>query len=190
MSSFSLELLGPFQAAVDQEPLTHFRTKKAQALLIYLAAEDARQRGAPVRRESLLALLWPDFSEQSARQSLRTNLSYLRHDLAPLEGDSQREDGPFILADHQTLQLNPTIPYELDVARFSQLLAKCAACAHENPTACQDCLQRLEQAAALYRGDFLCDFFLPDSAPFEEWAAARRRGWDRTVRPAARVRAA
>jgi len=32
----------------------------------------------------------------------------------------------------------------------------------------------LQEAVALYRGDFLSDFYLPDSAPFEAWAAARR----------------
>jgi DNA-binding SARP family transcriptional activator len=109
MSTLSLELLGPFHAAVDGEPLLKFRTNKAQAILIYLAAEEALSRGAPVRREQLLGLLWPDYPEQSARQSLRTNLSYLRSSLAAVEGDGT-EGPPFLLADNQSLQLNPAVP--------------------------------------------------------------------------------
>jgi DNA-binding SARP family transcriptional activator len=34
-------------------------------------------------------------------------------------------------------------------------------------------------AIELYRDDFLADFYLPDSSPFEEWAAARRSAFRR-----------
>jgi DNA-binding SARP family transcriptional activator len=50
----------------------------------------------------------------------------------------------------------------VDVIRLEQLVTG-------QPTA-----DNLTEAAALYRGDFLADFYLPDSENFEEWAAARR----------------
>ena len=40
--------------------------------------------------------------------------------------------------------------------------------------ACAVCAPRLQQAVDLYRGKFLQEFFLEDSAEFEEWAVARR----------------
>ncbi len=54
MASLSLSLLGPFRAVLDGSPLPGFRTKKVQALLIYLVTE----RAMPHRREYLMELLW------------------------------------------------------------------------------------------------------------------------------------
>ena len=34
---------------------------------------------------------------------------------------------------------------------------------------CEACGQHLQQAVALYRGDFMEGFTLPDSATFDEW---------------------
>jgi DNA-binding SARP family transcriptional activator len=36
-------------------------------------------------------------------------------------------------------------------------------------------------ALALYRGDFLADFYLPDANTFEEWVSARRAGFQRQM---------
>jgi DNA-binding SARP family transcriptional activator len=68
---------------------------------------------------------------------------------------------PFLLSNRQTIQINPDADYFLDVAIFDK----------GNPA----------QAIPLYRGDFLADFFLPDSEPFEEWAAGRRAAGRRRV---------
>ena len=40
MPTLSLSLLGAFQGALDGCPLTHFRSNRVQALLIYLAVEN------------------------------------------------------------------------------------------------------------------------------------------------------
>lgn len=60
------------------------------------------------------------------------------------------------------------------MAVFNALLAACDAHPHRHIERCQLCAARLEQAAALYRGDFLAQLTLADSAPFEEWAAVQR----------------
>jgi DNA-binding SARP family transcriptional activator len=41
------------------------------------------------------------------------------------------------------------------------------------------CIQALEQAVGLYRGDFLADFYLEDSNQFEDWATATREAYRR-----------
>jgi len=48
-------------------------TRKATALLAYLAVSEQ-----PQRRATLAALLWPDADEQKARGALRRTLSVLR----------------------------------------------------------------------------------------------------------------
>ena len=70
MSNLTLRVLGPFQAALGDRPLTEFRTNKVRALLIYLAIEDR-----PVTREALMALLWPGLPERSARANLRAAMA-------------------------------------------------------------------------------------------------------------------
>ncbi|MCB8921657.1 MAG: hypothetical protein H6662_08750 [Ardenticatenaceae bacterium] len=53
MATLSLSLLGPFKAAFDDRSLTHFRSNRTQALLIYLTVE----RTYPHPREALMELL-------------------------------------------------------------------------------------------------------------------------------------
>ena len=63
MARLKLSLFGPFLATVDDKPLMAFRTKAAQALLIYLTCEG----GDAHRREHLMALLWPGLPQKSAQ---------------------------------------------------------------------------------------------------------------------------
>jgi DNA-binding SARP family transcriptional activator len=74
MAHLSIALLGPFQACLDGQPITTFKSDKARALLAYLAVEAAR----PHARDTLAALLWPDWPEAYARSSLRSALANLR----------------------------------------------------------------------------------------------------------------
>jgi WD40 repeat protein/DNA-binding SARP family transcriptional activator len=77
-------------------------------------------------------------------------------------------------ADRQYVQFAPTSDHTLDVARFRSLLVSVDAHAHNAVERCEACIARLVEAAELYRGDFLAGFSLPDSAPFDEWAAVVR----------------
>ena len=156
----SLALLGPFQATFDDRPLTQFNTTKAQALLIYLAVERERIH----QREALMALLWPGLPLESAQQSLRQTLYRLRQVIEP-----QKSDMPFILAERFTLTWNPDAPTALDVAQFEALSGL-----GRSP-------EEWQQAANLYRGEFLADFYVTDSETFEEWALNRRAAYHRTA---------
>lgn len=156
MNNLSLALLGPFQATLDDKPITQFRTKSVQALLIFLACEAER----PYPREQLMELLWPGMPQASAQANMRQTLYRLRKLIPEVKG--QRGDTvPLLLTDRQTLQINPDASYTLDVDDF--------AASEPLP------------AIGLYRGDFLADFYLPDSEAFEEWASARRAAYKRQV---------
>ena len=172
MAELFLSLLGPVRVALDNQP-TAFRTRKTEALLLYLATE------ALARRETLLNLLWGDYPERSARQSLRTTLSYLKRALPEVSARDTNDLVPFVLSDHQTVRLNPEAAFECDLTAFSGLLREVGDHPHNDLSLCDDCLDKLHRAADLYRGDFLQDFYLPDSSQFEDWASVRREEFRR-----------
>ena len=60
------------------------------------------------------------------------------------------------------------------MAVFLALLERCASHGHALGEECGGCLQRLGEAAALYRGAFLQGFTIGDSDPFEAWVTTRR----------------
>jgi WD40 repeat protein/DNA-binding SARP family transcriptional activator len=165
VSGLSLSLLGPYSATLDGQPLGGFRTRLAQALFIYLACEPERQR-----REYLMALFWPGLPQASAQKNLRQNLYLLRRAIPEvITADGQRAV-PFVLADNDVVQINSDAVVAVDARRFAALIHRI-----------RPGLGELEETVALYRGDFLTDFYLPDSNPFEEWAAARREACRRGV---------
>lgn len=155
-----IDLLGPFQAVLDSHPLDSFRTSKVQALLIYLLVETIEQPDSGIRREQVMALLWPDMPRKSALENLRQTLYQLRKALPEVAG-SDGERVPLVLSDRQHIWLNPEACYALDVARFTCLVEAGGR-------------EQLAEAAELYRDNFLADFYLEDSSAFEDWAAAWR----------------
>ena len=160
MSNLLLCLLGPFSASLGDKPLTRFRTTKVQALLIYLAVESGHAHS----REGLMALLWPEMPLASAQINLRQTLYRLKQAVPEVGSEESGTLVPLVLSDRQTIQLNPQASVTLDVTEFSSLI-------ETDPSA----------AADLYRGDFLMDFYLPDSAAFESWAERHREGLRRQM---------
>lgn len=166
MAHLCLSFLGSFHVTIEGEPVEHFRSDKIRALLAYLVLEADR----PHRRETLAGLLWPELSDQAARDNLRLALLRLRRTLGE---DDAAAAQPFLLISANTIQFNRQCHCSLDVAAFQDLLAACEAHAHRQAEACSSCARRLTQAVELYRGPLLEGFFL-DSQPFEEWLLVRR----------------
>ncbi len=157
MTPLSVSLLGPFQASFGPRPLTQFRSSKVKALLIYLVVENGIAPGTAHPRETLMELLWPGLPLKSAQSNLRQTLYHLRK-MIPAQGSVS-----FLMSSRKMVQINPDYLVDLDVVTFTRL-------AQEG----NGRLPPLEQAGALIRGDFLADFYLPDSAVFEAWAAGKR----------------
>lgn len=139
----SLLLLGPSQILLDHQPIDIAR-RKSRALLYYLAV-----RSAPVTREHVLALFWPDHERAAAQQVLRTTLHGLRKTL-----------GTGLVITNETLGLASNAM--VDTRRFEAQLA-----APSSP-------ELLALTLALYRGPLLEDFTLPDSEAFELWLESER----------------
>jgi predicted ATPase/DNA-binding SARP family transcriptional activator len=167
MTRLTLNLLGPLQVTRGGLPVV-FAYDKVPALLAYLAAE--AERAHP--RETLAELFWPDRPGTVSRHSLSQALTVLRRVL----------DGPEYLAiTRDSVQFNLTGDSRLDLAEFNKLLQACDRHGHPKQEPCEECAERLEQAAALYRGDFLAQFSLADSAGFENWVSIQREGLGRRV---------
>jgi serine/threonine-protein kinase len=129
---------------------------KLLALLAYLAAHAP---GPFHRRDTLLALLWPEASDERARAALRQALYNLRNALgdAVLVGRGEDEVG-------------------LDSARFGSDVRDFEAALASGDR---------EGALDLYRGDLLPGFFLPDAPEFERWLDERRSALRRRATEAA-----
>ena len=149
MKHISLHLLGGFEACFANRSNVNFPTKKAKALLAYLAL----QPGQYHPRDKLAALLWGNASDNQARNNLRQTLALLRKAIA-------HSASPCVISDGDTLYLDPA-KIEVDVINFEQL------CDQADPAA-------LERAAELYHGVLLEGFVL-DEETFEEWMMSERQ---------------
>ncbi|HEY7635921.1 MAG TPA: BTAD domain-containing putative transcriptional regulator [Gemmatimonadales bacterium] len=115
---------------------------KRLALLAYLAA--AFPYGFH-RRDTLLALFWPEADQGHARTALRKALHFLRHELGP-SSILSRGDEEIGLADTGVW---------CDVREYERALEE----------------GRPAEGLALYRGDLLPGLFISDAPEFERWLA-------------------
>ncbi len=164
MTGLRAELLGTPRVTVDGAPLD-VDTRKAVALLARLVVD------GPQRRDILAALLWPDSDDARARAALRRTLSALRKGL----------DERWLDADRDEVRLDEEDVWS-DVAAFVALRERTTAHDHDADAACRDCLEALEEAVALHRGEFLAGFHLRDSAPFDEWRSVESERFERQLR--------
>ena len=159
VSRLRLRLLGSPQVESDGAPVIT-DTRKATALLAYLAV------GAQAHtRDALATLLWPDLGQTRARAALRRTLSALHAACA----------ADWLLAEREQVALARERVW-CDVAEFRALLDACRTHGHPAGQACGRCVPLLEQAAALYRDDFLAGFSLRDSVSFDDWQFFQAEG--------------
>lgn len=148
-----LSFLGPPSIVLNQR-VVHFDTRKATALLSYLALS-----GNSVGRDTLVNLLWGRYGRNEGQSALRRTLSTLRKALG----------AEFIATAGETVLLSELEHIEVDTTRFRQLTAEASRHDHGNSGVCSKCLPLLERAERLYRGDFLTSFSLKDSVDFDDW---------------------
>jgi DNA-binding SARP family transcriptional activator len=139
MPALQLLLLGPFELRYGDMLLPRPATHNASSLLAYLAVHPG-----PQPREFLAELFWPGCPPVRGLRSLSTALWHIRRVLPA---------GECIAADAQRVCFVPGESCWLDVAAFEQELQ--AAAGAPGPNA----LSHLESAVALYRGDFLAEFY-------------------------------
>ncbi|MCE7985949.1 MAG: hypothetical protein DYG89_32630 [Caldilinea sp. CFX5] len=151
-----LTLFGSPAVHYHGQPVTGFRSSKAQALLYYLAVT-----GRPHTRPTLAGLFWGDQPEAAARTSLSKCLSNLRD----LVGDT-------VVVDRQTVAFNRQQPYHLDTEGFLAGIG-------QPPT--PETIHTWQAALALYRGDFLEGFYVREAPDFEQWVLVQRAHYREAV---------
>jgi DNA-binding SARP family transcriptional activator/tetratricopeptide (TPR) repeat protein len=147
MESLTIRLLGIPEIRVGEQSLS-FRTRKVLALLVYLAVE----RGIH-SRESLMSMLWPESSANSAAVSLRTTLSRLRKALQPA--------GDILITEGHNVSFDSTYFIDLDLEWL-------------RTAANEDTPSELYLILTADRGEFLEGFSLPDAPAFDTWVSTQR----------------
>lgn len=118
---------------------------KRLALLTYLALAGPRRFH---RRDSLVAMFWPELDAERARGALRRSLYFLRQSLGA-DAIVGRGDEEVAVAGDSLVT---------DVARFDEAIAA----------------GRLADALALYRGDLLQGLYIRGAPEFEHWLDEER----------------
>ena len=172
MKNLRITLLGAFEIGLNGKPAQGFDSDKTRALLAYLVIEADQ----PHRRDYLAEMLWPGKPEGEARKNLKQALANMRKAI----GD-RASSSPFLLASRKEIRFNGDSYSWIDVKEFGKLLDDVNSHTHQSLTSCDTCTAWLKQAVELYRGDYLEQFYLSDSAAFEEWVTAKREGFQRQM---------
>lgn len=149
-----LLLLGALQAERAGQVVHGFESRRAQALLGYLAAQ-----GRPQTREYLADVFWPEKSHTRGH----SNLSRVLHNLRALLPGC-------VSVDHNTVTFNTQVCW-LDISAFANLTR----------TASQVDSATLQEAISLYRGDFMAGIHLTDCVDFERWLFVERAHWEQRI---------
>ena len=167
MGLLKFALLGRTDVRHDGVPLA-LPTRKALALLVYLAAE-----GGIYPREKLAVLLWPESDRERSRAMLRYTLTTLRRALRDPVGM------PHLISDRDAVGLDFSADVEIDLHALeaAHLLVRQAAAGATSAGAASHTLGTLQRAADRYRGEFLADLSLPDAPGFDDWASHWRESW-------------
>src|SRR5579864_5553879 len=169
MSQLHLSLLGEPIVKHGEDTLT-FSTRKALALLVYLAVE-----GGKHTRKTLSESFWPELDAEHGRAALRATLLVLRKLLERCHGPGERAH---LQVERDTLGLEQDSSLILDL-RLVESASKQVGRGGE-PLAGQAreaLLAQLEQATRLVRGSFLAGFTLRDSQFFDDWTRQHREYW-------------
>ena len=147
-----IQLFGQTHIWIDGREIKINR-RKSRAVVYYLAASTQ-----PIKRGHLIELFWLDLTRKKAQQTLRTTLHGLRKSL-----------GEYIEAGETMVHLTPGA--QVDVRSFEEIMNR----ADVEPS-------QLKSGLDLFQGDFLQDFYLPDSAGFEDWVIIQREVYRRMAK--------
>ena len=147
--------LGDLRIQLGGELLRDLRSRKAQALLVYLASNAESHA-----REVLADMFWSESSQLQAMSNLRDVLSSLRKSL-----------DPYVTITRYSVSLNPEAAVYLDV---NELDSACTSMQSEEGDLSAETAEKLEIALELYQSDFLSGFHIRSARGFDEWLLYER----------------
>ena len=148
MAHLDVRLLGGFEARLDSGQKIALSTRKAEALLAYLALAPGKARS----RDQLADLLWSDRAGAQAKSSLRQALTALRRGL-------QENGSPVLATEGESVALDAGA-VAVDVLEFERLAGNGSN-------------GNLVRAERLYQGPLLDGLTVRDPS-FNEWLTQER----------------
>src|SRR5262249_33081120 len=149
-TTLRIDLLGELQVVRGDRVTARMAGVRAGSLLAYLARDPGK--GHP--REALIDLLWPDLDLDAGRDNLSKTLGQIRR---AVNGDGGSES--ILVADRRMVRLDPEM-VTTDLMEFERLVGEAGRTDDPDRR-----IERLSQAAGLYRGEFL-------AGSYDEWALA------------------
>jgi DNA-binding SARP family transcriptional activator/tetratricopeptide (TPR) repeat protein len=149
MTTLRVSLFGGLSLTWDRTPLPSIPGTTARSLLAYLLMH----RDRPHTRDLLNGTFWPELPEATARRRLSQALWQIRKTLDP---------HPILLAEGDTVQIDPTLPLWIDVEEFQGQVNRYTK--EHPPLSLSTCpsstnLSELDKAITLYRGEFLAGYY-------------------------------
>lgn len=157
MPKLAIGVLGELDVAVDgSAAVDGLRRSRVRTMLELLVV------AAPLRRERLADLMWPDLDPDAAAANLRVTLSRLR---AVIGGEAVR-------ADSHRVWLGPASAMQVDLWQFEDDIAAADAAELEGDTT--SVIRALERACGRWRGVPLVDLDAIDAVAAEVEAVRRK----------------
>ena len=149
----SVRLLGGLAMEWQDTPLPVLPGKIARSLFAYLLVH----RNHTHTRDLLAGTFWPELPEAAARRRLSQALWQIRHGLRAVKPEAPCS---LILAEGDTLQVNPNFPLDVDVEDFLHHLNQAASGGN-------NALEHDAASVALYQGEFLEGYY-------DDWVVSQR----------------
>lgn len=148
----TIKTFGQAALLLDGQPVEKFRSRKAIALILYLACTQKEEN-----REMLADLFWDASSTKQALSNLRTVLAMIR---SPL--------GEFIRIQNGTVNFAPQTNLTVDYIQLREELTSIPATLDSTAT------DKLQRALRLYEGEFLQSFEVQNAPRFDDWVFTKR----------------
>jgi DNA-binding SARP family transcriptional activator len=156
--SLVIYCLGPFRVFQSDKEITEWHSFKGRDILKYLLVH----RGAPVAKDILIDVFWPDVDPKAARRNLHQTIYSLRQALR-----GEQPEFHHIWFENDCYFLNPHMDIWLDFYEFETCIQ--AGKRLENAGHIEEAIEKYGTAEGLYQGDFL------EENLYEDWPAIQRQ---------------
>jgi len=153
----SVHCLGRFRVYADSKLIGNWSSLKGKSIFKYLI----NHHKAPVSKEILMDLFWPDADQESARRSLHQAIYQIRHAFQLNQTDIR----PIVFEDDK-YGINPDLGIWLDFVEFESRCTRGRQL--EQAGSIDEALEEYRLAEDLYDGEFL------EEDPYEDWASRQR----------------
>ncbi|MCA1850208.1 MAG: tetratricopeptide repeat protein, partial [Acidobacteria bacterium] len=159
-SDLTINMLGPVEIYREPaRPLAHdaWTSKRARDILCFIASRPHRRAS----KDAIIDTFWRDENFDSVEKKLHPTISYVRKAL----NSNQLIKQNFLLYRDGEYLLNPEFSYHIDTEEFDRLVTEAEAARRRGQA--ERCHAAYEEAAALYRGEFM-------QGSYDEWAEEQR----------------